>query len=522
MSLFSIAFASIFAAALLGWWFKRVSVKYIDGPPSASYWLGHELVLRCQDEFGGLETEWRRKYGTVYRIGGCFGQDLLVVSDPKALEHIFHTSHPYPKTLDTEFIFGLILGGTGGLLVAGKEDHRRQRKILNPAFSPANLRNSQVIFQRCSDKVVNAMRRCTTSEPIDVVDWMSKVSLDIIGLSAFRYDFGSLDSRETELQKALKHLFTASQSNPSALELMVVALIRMLPNSVLKILKLFPTRELRQLANVGEVGRTTAREILAAHGVQDGTDKDIVDVLTKARLTGQMRDDEIELQFITFIIAGHETTATTLSWLLYELAAHPEHQSIIREEVKHSYQDDYDSLPFLNATIKEALRLRPIVHTLTRVAPHEDVLPLTGSKTLIIPKGQTLFCSVYLYNRYVCLSHIPLHCEFIFTILSLASIWGADAEEWNPSRFLDKSIPISLGVYANLMSFSSGSRSCIGWRFAVIEMQTILANLIQNFEFTLPEGMVIQQFPGAQAIVPVVKGEAHLGSRVPLKVRSLE
>ncbi len=56
----------------------------------------------------------------------------------------------------------------------------------------------------------------------------------------------------------------------------------------------------------------------------------------------------------------------------------------------------------------------------------------------------------------------------------------------------------------------------------VMEIQTILANLIQNFEFSLPEGMVIQQFPGAQAIVPVVKGEAHLGSRVPLKVRSLE
>ncbi|PBK66734.1 cytochrome P450, partial [Armillaria solidipes] len=415
-SLFSVAFASIFTAALLGWWFKRVSVKYIDGPPSASYWLDHELVLRSQDEFGGLETKWRRKYGTIYHIAGCFGQDLLVVSDPKALEHIFHASHPYPKTSDTDFIFGLILGGTGGLLVAEKEDHRRQRKILNPAFSPANLRNSQVIFQQCNDKVVNAMRRCTTSEPIDVVDWMSKVSLDIIG--AFRYDFGSLDSQETELQKALKHLLYVADL---ALEPMFVALIRMLPNSVLKILKLFPTREIRQLANVGEVGRKIAREILAAHGAQDGTDKDIVDVLSKSRGLGYPTDyDRLSLR--TFIIAGHETTATTLSWLLYELAAYPEYQSIIREEVKHSYHDDYDST--------EALRLHPIVHTLTRVAPHEDVLPLMGSKTLVIPKGQTLFCSVYLYN-------------------CLASIWGADAEEWNPARFLDKSIPISLGVYAN-------------------------------------------------------------------------
>ncbi|KAK0475213.1 cytochrome P450 [Armillaria novae-zelandiae] len=501
MSLFSIAFASIFAAAFLGWWFKRVSVKHIDGPPSASFWLGHELLLRSQEEFGDLETKWCKEYGTVYRIRGCFGQNILVVSDPKALEHIFHPSRPYPKTSDVNFIFGLILGGFSGLIVAEKEAHHRQRKILNPAFSSTNLRNSQVMFQQCSDKVVNALRRCITSEPIDVVHWMSRVSLDIIG--AFRYDFGSLDGRDTELEIAMKHLFTASQANPSAVELMVVALIRMLPNSALQILTLLPTREVRQLTSVGEIARKIAREILAAHAVQDGEDKDIVDILTRARVMGQMRDDEIELQFITFLLAGHETTATTLSWLLYELAAHPEHQSMIREEVKHSYHDDYDSLPFLNAVIKESLRLHPIVHTPTRTAPHDDVLPLTGSKTLAIPKGQTIFCSAYLYNR-------------------LPSIWGADAEEWNPARFLDKSIPVSLGVYANLMSFSSGSRSCIGWRFAVMEMQTVLANLIQNFEFSLPEGVVIQQFPGAQAIMPVVKGEAHLGSQVPLKVTSLE
>ncbi|KAK0442306.1 cytochrome P450 [Desarmillaria tabescens] len=507
MSLFSLAFASILAVALLRWWLKRISVKHVEGPPSASFWLGHELVLRSQDEFGDLETKWRSEYGTIYRIRGCFGQDLLVVSDPKAFEHIFHTSRPYPKTSDTNFIFGLILGGTEGLIVVEKDVHRRQRKILNPAFSPANLRDYQVIFQRCSDKVVNAMKISTgTGEKIDVVDWMGKVSLDIIGLSAFRYDFGSLDGQDTELGEAMKHLFTASQSDPSALELMVVALIRMLPHSVLKILKLCQTRETRQLASVGETARKIAREILAAQaklGVQDELDKDIVDILTRARLTGQMSDDEIELQFMTFLIAGHETTSATLSWLLYELAAHPEHQSIIREEVKHSYHNDYDSLPFLNAAIKEVLRFHPMVHAPMRTAPYDDILPLSGSKTLTIPKGQTLLCSVYSYNR-------------------LPSIWGDDAEKWNPSRFLEKSIPVSLGVYANLMTFSSGSRSCIGWRFAVMEMQTILANLIQNFEFSLPEGTVIQQFPGSQAIVPVVKGEAHLGSRVPLRIRSLE
>ncbi|SJL11719.1 uncharacterized protein ARMOST_15127 [Armillaria ostoyae] len=484
MSPFFTAFASILTA-WLGWWLKRVSVKHVNGPPSTSFWLGHEYILRSQDKFGDLETKWCREYGTVYRIKGSLGQDVLIVSDPKALEHIFHSARPYPKTKDNNFLLSLILGGPGGLVVAEDDVHRRQRKVLNPAFSSANLRNFQSIFQQCSEKVVDAMGRT----------------------SAFRYDFGSLDGRDTELEEALKCLHTASwQSNPSALEFIVVALIRVLPGSVLKVLKLVSTRAAHELASVGETAGKVAREILAAQaelGVHDESDKDIINILTRARLTGQMRDDEIESQFVTFIIAGHETTATTMSWLLYELAAHPEHQSIIREELKQSYHNDYDSLPFFNAAIKETLRLHPFAHTPARAAPHDDVLPLMGSKTLVIPKGQTLLCSIYLYNR-------------------LPSIWGTDAEEWNPARFLDKNIPVSLGVYANLMTFSTGSRSCIGWRFAIMEMQTVLANLIRNFEFSLPKGVVIEQTPGAQAIVPVVKGEEHLGSRVPLKVKRLE
>ncbi|KAK0245097.1 cytochrome P450 [Armillaria nabsnona] len=494
---FFIAFASIFAA-WLGWCLKRVSVKYVNGPPSTSFWLGHEYILRSQDKFGDLETKWCREYGTVYRIKGSLGQDVLIVSDPKALEHIFHSSRPYPRTKDNKFLLSLILGGPGSLVVAENDVHRRQRKVLNPAFSSAHLRDFQSIFQQCSEKVVDAMGRTSAGEPIDVSAWMSKISLDIIG--AFRYDFGSLDGRDSELEEAFKYLHTASwQANPSTLEFIVVALIRILPDSVLKVFKLVSTRTAHELASVGETAGKIAREILAAQAKlgHDESDKDIFNILR------QMRDDEIESQFVTFILAGHETTAATMSWLLYELAAHPEHQSIIREELKQSYHNDYDSLPFFNAAIKEALRLHPFVHTLPRAAPHDDVLPLTGFKTLAISKGQTLFCSIYLYNR-------------------LSSIWGADAEEWNPARFLDKNIPVSLGVYANLMTFSTGSRSCIGWRFAVMEIQTVLANLIRNFEFSLPEGVVIEQTPGAQAIVPVVKGEKHLGSRVPLKVRRLE
>ncbi|KAK0506710.1 cytochrome P450 [Armillaria luteobubalina] len=491
--------ASLLVASLLHLWlnFERPSVKHVKGPPSPSSWLGHQRALRDQDNAGDLETKWRREYGTLYRISGCLGQDVLVVCDPTVLGHVFNPSRPYPKSNDSVFILDLLAGK--GLAVVASGPHHRQRKILNPAFSTAQLRTYRFIFQQCGDKLVNGIKGYLagtgTSNIINIRAWTSKTTLDIIGLAAFRHDFTSIDGSNTEIEQAVRHVFTASQANPSASELILVDLMRMLPDPVLELLRLVPTREFRQLISVGKVAKKIAREITARHnGVQspEGVG-DVLDVLAKARLEGRIQDDEVEAQLMTFILAASETTGTSISWLLYELAVHPEHQSIIRGELKQS--DDHDSLPFLNAAIKESLRLHPNAPSLIRTAPHDDVLPLSGGKTLAVPKGQTLV---------------------------LPSLWGDDAEEWNPARFLDNHTSVSLGVYANLLTFGTGPRSCIGWRFAVMEIQTILASLILNFEFSLPEGGIeILRFPGSPAVVPIVKGEAHLGSQLPLRLRVL-
>jgi cytochrome P450 len=384
-----------------------------------------------------------------------------VICDPTVFGHVFNPSRPYPKSKDSVFILDLLAGK--GLAVVASEPHHRQRKILNPAFSTAQLRNSQDIFQQCSDKLVNGIKGYLagtgTSDTINIRAWTSKTTLDIIGLAAFRHDFTSIDGSNTELEQAIRHLFTASQANPSASELILVDLMRMLPDSALELLRLVPTREFRQIISVRNLANKIAREIIDRHnGVQTPEgDGDILDVLTTARLAGKIHDDEVEAQLMTFITAASETTGTSVSWLLYELAVHPEHQSIIRAELKQS--NDYDSLPFLNAAIKESLRMHPNAPSLIRTAPHDDVLPLSGGKTLAVPKGQTLICSGYLYNR-------------------LSSLWGDDAEEWNPARFLDNPMSVSLGVYANLMTFGelhlsvfffhlcgpsgAGPRSCIG------------------------------------------------------------
>ncbi|KAK0460771.1 cytochrome P450 [Armillaria novae-zelandiae] len=537
VAIFILTVAAVFFWSRL----KRTSVKVVRGPSSPSILFGHERVLRNQSNFGELEMQWASDYGAVYRIGGCFAQDILVISDPAALGYIF-SSYPsgnrFPKTKDSAFLLSLLLGQ--GLVSVEGESHRRQRKIINLAFSHSQLQRLQLRFQDSSEKLVGVVKDSldTGATVFNVLDWTGKAAMDIIGQSEcyvpfyknsnithlaaiFQYDLCSLDEKKNELRDALRTVFVDSQSNRSSLEFIYVSLIRLVPDTLLKFLKNFSTRETRHLSNVGDMVKHVARKASSrGMGDDDEGKRDLVDVLGRARATGQMDDNEVEAQFSTFVFAGHETIATTLGWLLYELAAHPEDQNKIREEILQSQlqnqkfsSTEYDSMIFLNATIKEVLRLHPIAPTLMRRAVQDECLPLSEPiitrdgkvlKYIPIPKGQTLLCSIYTYNR-------------------LPSIWGSEAGQWNPNRFMDDRTkpPASLGIYANLMSFGSGMRSCIGWQFAIMEMQVTLVDLLKHFNFSLPEGLNLQEFPAGPVIVPVVEGKASQGAQIPLRVSFL-
>ncbi|PBK85490.1 cytochrome P450 [Armillaria gallica] len=520
------------AARFQGSW-RQQSADYRELFPEyiAHFWTSdcaqsHERVLRNQTNFGELEMQWASLYGAVYRIGACFAQDILVVSDPAALGYIL-SSYPsgnrFPKTKDSTFLIDLLLGK--GLVSVEGEVHRRQRKIINSAFSHSQLQKLQLRFQDGGDKLVSVIKDSldTGVTVFNVLDWTGKATMDIIGQTAFQYDFGSLDEKKNKLRDALRTVFIDSQSNPSSLELMLMALIRLLPDTPLKFLKLVPTRETRHLSNVGDMAKQVARTAFSRRmGNGDEGNRDLVDVLGRTRTAGQMEDDEVEAQLgqvflsgisslidvfshcSTFVIAGHETTATTLGWLLYELAAHPEDQNKIREEISQGRlqngklsSTDYDSMTFLNATIKEALRLHPIAPTLMRRTIQDECFLLSESiitkdgkvlKYIPIPQGQTLLCSIYTYNR-------------------LPSIWGSDADQWNPDRFINNRAKpqAPLGMYANL----------------IMEMQVIVVDLLKHFKFSLPEGMKMQEFTAGPVIVPVVEGKASQGSQVPLRVSFL-
>ncbi|KAK0455308.1 cytochrome P450 [Desarmillaria tabescens] len=490
------------------------AIRRIRGPPNSSFFLGHEWLLRSHWHVGDLEMEWYKQYGAAYRIGGCFGQDILTVADPKALQYIFHSSgYRFPKTKDFERFGDMLLGQ--GLAIVGGQIHQCQRRILGPAFAASRLQLFLNVFQASATKLMEKIgHRVGDVKVINMLEWTSKAALNIIGITSFRYHFNSLDDRENELMTAVYNVFGESQLWPTTLELLYPALWHVFPDWLLKPLEWIPNREVKRTGQFRKVASKIARTIFEKQLNEVANDinpaeKDIVNVLAISHLTEdakkRMSDIEVDSQLATFIVAGHDTTANTMAWLLYELSHHPEDQAKIHKEIAQTKakalgvltSNDYDSMPWLNASIKEALRLHPLAYSLFRMAGQDDVLPLAepvitsdGKLCSEIPvsKGQVVAASVYTYNR-------------------LPSVWGSDADKWNPPRFFEDRTTKQayLGVYANLLTFSGGIRGCIGWRFAVMELQSVVTELLDNFEFSIPKGMPdLQHGPANFVLTPII------------------
>jgi len=171
---------------------------------------------------------------------------------------------------------------------------------------------------------------------------------------------------------------------------------------------------------------------------------------------------------------------------------------------------DIDNLLFTNAVVKEGLRRHASAIELQRITWQDDVLPLTrpvigrSGKTyhrLPVPKGTIVHVSMWGYNLN-------------------KDVWGPDAMEFRPERWLEASsekTETPLGVYGNLLTFSAGERSCIGWRFAVAEIQSFLITLVREFSFSVPEGRNVRTIrPGI--LVPMVIGEEDKGPQLPLTI----
>ncbi|KAH8986066.1 cytochrome P450 [Lactarius hatsudake] len=539
LSLFEVAAYALVALAgaasliLLGHRFRQRSLLKIPGPSKPSLFWGHWHHIFNPYAYPFHEGLYST-YGKVARIYGFLGDIQLVVSDPKACNNIFIKDQPIFEMTEA-FLRRL-----------GHRSLLQQRKLLNPAFNIKNMRHMTPIFHRITNQVLFQLRENLLSivsngpQEINVADWMGKLALELIGQAGLGYSFGIFEGRDDEYCRALKEWIPTFSSLAVSRNLFPYVDKIFYPK-VLKFLgRALPWPKLNHLMDLAETLNSKSRDIYEAKkrllelgddasAKQVGDGNDIISLFMRASSAGpednQLSDEELVAQMAILIIAGTDTTSTALSRILHLLSLHPDVQDKLRNELKERHEDNEElthdqlvSLPFLEAVCRETLRLYPPVPGVMRTyathhfssygpsyslvvgsARSDAVLPLSSPirdvdgrevHEIFVPKNTNVFVHIYNLNRD-------------------PSIWGADAAEWKPERWLAP-LPQSVsdaniqGVYANTMTFIGGTRACIGFKFSQLEMKVVLSQIIPAFRFAPTEAEIVWRFGIISS--PSVKG----------------
>ncbi|KAJ7220839.1 cytochrome P450 [Mycena pura] len=477
--------------ALAAWLVRRRSaqrlINCIPGPKSFSWTYGNLVELFLTKEYGEHEFEWQETFGPVYAIKACFGETRLMISDPLTTKFILNS--PVFVSGAGQQKAANALFGYGSVFMAKGNAHRHLRGIMNPWFSAKNVRSTIPVIKDTAMKLVDRWESLgypgTTA---DVTLTLHDAAVDLVGAAILEHPFNGL-SGQSEMARIQRGLVNSLSSASKASQI-VDACLQYIPDFVFSAALHLPIPATRMLREYRNATNQLSRQLIQQKRDTMGSKKD------DAFISGLMRpadgdttvgvpDDEIAVHLRTILFAGEDTTGCTLGWLLYELARMPDFQNALREEIyvastKTGDRLDYDNMPLLNALINECLRMYPALPMAERVATEDCVLPLSrpitttrGAQISDIPikKGQYVYIAIGSYHR-------------------LASVWGPDARVFRPSRWLgDQPGPSNgsaLGPHASLLSFLAGPNVCLGWRFAILELQVIVAEVVRKFALRLP------------------------------------
>ncbi|CAA7260921.1 unnamed protein product [Cyclocybe aegerita] len=533
-ALFLKIFATYGAFKLLNFVYDELTspLRDLPGPPSKSFLYGNFKEIR-EGEIGRKQEEWAQKYGNTIMLRGIFGGPRLCTMDLKAMSHILTNNYIYQKSERTIYSLKRLMGE--GVLAVEGDTHKRQRRILNPAFGPQQIRELTEIFVEKSLELRDSWNEEIAKQTldgrvkVDALSWLSRATLDVIGLAGFNYRFDALSDGpgKNELSNAFASVFKAGSG------VNIIPLLR----RRFKWLRWLPAEsdaEVRTAtATMKRIGNQILEDSKAAladggHLKNAGNEKNLwqsrnlLSLLVRANTmpdlseNQRLSDEDVLAQMSTFLVAGHETTSTATTWALFVLSQHPAIQSALRSELAtistdNPSMDDLSSLPYLDAVVRETLRLYPPVPSTARVAMQDDVIPLA---TPFVDRKGVERNQVHIRKGQVVL--IP-----IVTINCAKLIWGEDAMEFKPERWANLSDTAGAvpGVWGNMMTFLGGPRACIGYRFSLVEMKALLFTLIRAFEFELavPAKDIIKRAGMVQR--PVLMTDPEKSNQLPLFLR---
>jgi cytochrome P450 len=395
---------------------------------------GPRMPRALQTVIWSRRAQWlleqsRARFGPMFTLRIAHEGTWVVVSDPEVVKEVFTGDPRVFHAGEGNQILRPILG-ENSVLVLDEKPHIGQRKLLLPPFHGERM---QGYGEKMSEIAAREIESWPTGIPYRLRPRMQAITLEIILETVFGVHGGE---RMEVLRGALRD-FLDLTTDPRLL-----APVILIGPERIRSVPAFRRR-------VDRVDELIRREISERRVAEDlGERDDILSMLVAARHEdgSPMSDAEIRDELLTLLVAGHETTATAISWAMERLVRHPEKLERLRSEALAG-EDAY-----LTATIQETLRLRPVIVVVIRKLT--EAVELGGHR---LPAGASVVPSIHLVHRDPAIYPEP--------------------ERFLPERFLD-SPP---GTYT-WIPFGGGVRRCLGAAFAQFEMAVVLRELVRRRE----------------------------------------
>ncbi|XP_055694693.1 cytochrome P450 4d2-like [Lutzomyia longipalpis] len=430
----------------------------------------HQVILKKPTDFFDLLQEGVRHFGDVSRVW-VLNMLFISITDPEYVEPILNSSTHISKAQDYSFLQPWL--GDGLLLTTGKKWHIR-RKIITPAFHFKILDNFVKIFDKQARIFVKKLGQFDPGSSVDVYPLVSLLTFDVICESAMG------TSVDVQLNKNSEYVEGVQEITNILHKRMYNAFLRFkfffrLSRSGIRERKIVKTLNKWTEKLIEKRREDLLRDNIATKKIHGDTaigEKDkmvLLDVLLQATVDGQtLVNEDIREEVSTFMFAGHDTTTSGIAFLLYNIALYPDVQEKIVDEIRYILGmnpnkdislGDLKNLSYLECVIKESLRLFPPVPMIGRYFEEDTQL-----KDIKIPAKSTVIIGAFFMGRNATLFPEP--------------------NAFKPERFVEDETTMKKNPYSYI-PFSAGPRNCIGQKFALMEMKTIVVRILQSFRISV-------------------------------------